>query len=121
MSMKFVSGPLGNWVEVRTDPPAEDASWWQSIWNSLNDGTDYLLEKEVELLLKPLGLFLQKCAVMLWHWFLTNLPDIMGYGAILTGVCIILGSMIGKGGMMKPIAIYSGFFIIALLLLGGAK
>ncbi|CAA66529.1 unnamed protein product [Bacillus phage SPP1] len=57
----------------------------------------------------------------LGHWFIMNLPDIIGYGAILSGVLIILGSMIGRGGMFKPLAYFAGAFILALCILGGVK
>ena len=48
-----------------------------------------------------------------------NLPDIMGYGALLTAACIIIGAMVRKGGMMKPLAYFAGALIIAVCILGG--
>jgi hypothetical protein len=52
-------------------------------------------------------------------WCVNSLPDMMGYGALVAAVCIILGSMIGSGGMIKPLALYAGILIIAVLILAG--
>jgi hypothetical protein len=60
--------------------------------------------------------FLLNC----WEWFVFYLPDIMGYSAVLTGICIIIGAMIGKGGMIKPFAVFAAAMILALCILGGA-
>lgn len=93
------------------------------LGNAIMDGWNHLSDKvigaEVEMILKPIGLFLQESLIQFGHWFIVNLPDIMGYGAMLAGICIILGGMFGKGGMMKPLAIYAGMLILALCILGG--
>lgn len=65
---------------------------------------------------QSVGGWLKDTAIDLGHWIFNNIPDIMGYGALLAAVCIILGSMIGKGGMIKPLAVYAGTLIIAVLL-----
>lgn len=45
------------------------------------------------------------------------IPDLLAYGAILAGICIIVGAMVGSGNMMKAIAIYGGFLIIGICIL----
>ncbi|WP_106494844.1 hypothetical protein [Lentibacillus sp. Marseille-P4043] len=59
-------------------------------------------------------------ATVIWDFLITFLPDIMGYGTMLAGALMILGAMTGKGGMMKVLAIYAGFMIFGLCILGGA-
>jgi hypothetical protein len=100
-----------------------DISIWQKFWDtgagaSVNKSADWAADKEMEWLLKPIGLFIKKAFLASWHLLVANLPEIMGYGAMLAGICIILGAMIGRGGMIKPIAIYTGLFFIAALILG---
>lgn len=70
--------------------------FWNWIWEKICDGSIYL-----------------------WDLFVTYLPDIMGYGAVLAGITIILGAMVGRGGMIKPLAIYAAGLILALCILGG--
>ncbi|WP_082197385.1 M23 family metallopeptidase [Rossellomorea vietnamensis] len=56
-----------------------------------------------------------------WTWFIHALPDIIGYTTIGAGIFIILGSMIGKGGMIKPLAFWSGLVIAAICILMGGS
>ena len=84
-----------------------------------NDFADWFVGAEVEFILKPIGHFLNEIGTSTWNWFIFNLPDIMGYGTILAGICIIIGAMIGKSGMIKPLAVYAIALIISLCILGG--
>lgn len=93
-----------------------EPSW---AMGKLNEFSDWFVGKETEYLLKPLVKLFHDIGAATWHWFIVNLPDIMGYGAVLAGVCIIIGSMLGKGGMLKPLAIYAVALIIAICILGG--
>ncbi|QFR56259.1 hypothetical protein PPK15_gp46 [Bacillus phage 000TH010] len=103
MNIKINGETIGEWFIERGkidqyNPKASDNPGW--FWEWVGSGVE--------------GMFSN-----LWHWFLMNLPDIMGYSAILAGICIILGSMIGRGGMFKPLAYFAGALILALCILGG--
>ena len=89
--------------------------------NIFTDATDWFAGKSAEAVLIPIGNFFADFATTLWDWFLYVLPDLMGYGAILAAVGIILGAMIGKGGMMKPLSIYAGVLIVVVVILGGVR
>lgn len=88
-----------------------------SVLGWFNDFTGDLVRGEVELILKPIGAFLKEAGLFLWDWFIFILPDLMGYGAILAGITIILGAMIGKGGMIKPLSVYAAFLILVVCIL----
>jgi hypothetical protein len=88
-----------------------------SLMDHFNQFSDWAIGKQVELIFKPLGLFLQQAAINAWHWFIVNLPDIIGYGTIATGVIIILSAMAGKG-IIKPLGWYAGALILAVCILG---
>jgi hypothetical protein len=105
--MKFILGAAG--LE-----PAKEAN---GIMEKFNNFSDYVVGKEVELILAPIGGFLKECAIAAWQWFLINLPDILGYTTIGAGILIILSAMAGKG-VVKPLAWYFGAFIIAACILG---
>ncbi|MEK4418973.1 hypothetical protein [Bacillus sp. FSL K6-0268] len=90
-----------------------------SFMDIINDFSDSIVETEIEFILKPIGHFFKESGLLIWDWFVMNLPDIMGYGALLTAACIIIGAMIRKGGMMKPLAYFAGALIIAVCILGG--
>ena len=79
---------------------------------------DWFVGKEVDFILKPLGAFLKACAVGAGKWFLSVLPDVMGYGAIVAGGVVILYAMAGAG-YVKPLAVYAGLLIVAVCVLGG--
>lgn len=93
---------FGDWFKMRGavnqyNPKAEDGSWfWDWVGSQLQSGLLHM-----------------------WNWVVLNLPDIMGYATIGAGIFIILGAMIGKGGMMKPLSIYAGLLILAICILGG--
>lgn len=94
--------------------PAPDGS----VLDWFNDFTGDLVRGEIELIMKPIGIFLKECGLFLWDWFVFMLPDIMGYGTILAGVCIMVGAAVGKGGMIKPLAWYGIALILAICILG---
>lgn len=88
-----------------------------SFMDKMNDFSDWVVSKEIELFIKPFVKFLEGMATTFWHWFIKVLPDLIGYSAIACGIFIVLGAMIGKGGMMKPLGFFVGLFIIAICIL----
>lgn len=106
--MKFILGAAG--LE-----PAKESS--NIVLDKFNQFSDWAIQKEVELVLAPLGAFLKGAAMSAWQWFLINLPDILGYTTIGAGILIILSAMAGKG-VVKPLAWYFAAFIIAACILG---
>jgi hypothetical protein len=92
-------------------------NWFIDKWNHAGD---WVVDKEMTMILKPLGAFLKELTIHTWHWFILNLPDIMGYAAIAGGVMIILSAMMGKG-ILKPVGWFTGAFIMAVCILGGVK
>lgn len=94
-----------------------DSPGW--IMGKINGFSDWAVGKEAEYIGEPLARAIKSLFVAMWDWFIINLPDIMGYSAILAAICIILGSMFGRDGMMKPLAIFAGALILAVCILGG--
>ena len=78
---------------------------------------DWLASANTKLFLEPIGNAIKNIASGAWNWVVDVLPDVMGYGAILAGATIILGSMVGNGGMIKPLAVYGGGLIVAICIL----
>lgn len=76
-----------------------------------------VVEAETEFILKPIGSLLKNISVEVWEWFVINLPDIMGYTTMAAGAFVILSSMAGKGGFMKPLGWYCGALILAMCIL----
>ncbi|MGO4890262.1 M23 family metallopeptidase [Anaerobacillus sp. MEB173] len=97
---------------------AEKSNFFLEKFNAFSD---WVVGKEVEFVFKPLGDFLKQVSIDTWNWIIVNLPDIMGYTTMAAGAFVILFSMIGKGGMMKPLGIYAGLLILALAILTGVK
>lgn len=89
------------------------------IMDKINHFSDKVVGAENHFIVGPVIKIFHDLGVAFWDWFIINLPDIMGYGAVLAGISIILGSMFGRGGMMKPLAIFAGALIIAVCILGG--
>lgn len=89
-----------------------------SFMDKINDFSDWVIHGEIELILKPIGAFFKEVGIMLWDLFVMSLPDIMGYTTIAAGVFIILGSMLGKGSMMKTLSWYTAALILAVTILG---
>lgn len=92
-----------------------------SFMDYMNRFSDGIVSKEMEIIFKPIGVFLTECMSGLGHWILANLPDLMGYTTIAAGVLIILGGMLGKANVTKTLGWYFGSFIVAVCILGGAK
>jgi hypothetical protein len=104
--------PLGRYVGEQPLPG--------SFMDWLNHGADKIMgkEKEVtEVVSHPVLSFIGHQLADFGHWLVSNMPEIMGYGTVLAGACIVLGSMIGKGGMMKPLVVYAMALIVAFITL----
>lgn len=94
---------------------------WLDWLNHKADGAVISELNTVDKVTHPVGNWFQTQATHLGHWIVENIPDLMGYGAILAGAIIILGAMFGRGGMYKPLAVYAGSLILAVLLRGGGN
>ncbi|AFE86274.1 hypothetical protein PBC1_038 [Bacillus phage PBC1] len=92
-----------------------------SFMDHLNNFSDSIVSKEMEVIFKPAGMFFTECLSSLGHWLLLNLPDIMGYVTVASGVLIILTGMLGKANVTKTMSWYAGLLIVAVTVLGGAK
>ncbi|WP_242291568.1 hypothetical protein [Bacillus cereus group sp. BfR-BA-01356] len=79
-----------------------------SFLDQLNNFSDAIVGKEMEWIFKPVGEFMVDIVSELGHWFILNLPDIMGYGALVTAGFIMIGSMTNKGGLILAICILGG-------------
>jgi murein DD-endopeptidase MepM/ murein hydrolase activator NlpD len=82
-------------------------SVWDKFWSSgagevTNKAADYMVQKEVELILKPLGLFLKNVCIYVWDSFVLHIPELAAAGTILAGALTILSCMAGRG-MIKPL------------------
>jgi Peptidase family M23 len=102
---KGFMGKIGDWFarrgEVDQYQYAEqggDHPFWDWVGGHVSDGLTYL-----------------------WDQFIFYLPDIIGYTTVGAGTFIILGSMIGRGGMLKPLAFWSGIVIAAICILMGGS
>jgi len=71
---------------------------------------------EYEHIWQPIGRSLKNAGIAMWDGFLNILPDIMGYGAVLTGAIVILRVMGGRS-MIKPLGIYGGALIVSMCIL----
>lgn len=106
--MKFILGAAG------LEPAKEGGSFILDQYNKLSDK---VISAEMEAIFKPIGEFIQQAAIYSWHWFIVNLPDIIGYTTIGAGILIIISAMAGKG-VIKPLAWYFAAFILAACILG---
>lgn len=87
----------------------------------LNHLSDRLAGKEADLteaVTHPILTGFKHLAADLGSWTLTNLPDLMGYGAMAAGALIIVDGATGRG-MMRPLAYYIIALIISFVLLAG--
>jgi len=109
MKFKVIDGEL---------VPVETVDKGNFLMDQYNRFADWAVGKEVELVLKPIGSFLADVSIATWRWFVLNLPDIIGYTAIGTGIFIILSAMTGRG-ITKPLGWFFGAFIVAVCILGG--
>lgn len=60
----------------------------------------------------------KEMAIGAFDWVMSILPDICGYGAMLTGVLIFLNGMAGRG-ITKTLGAYAGLLIFSVCALGG--
>ena len=85
----------------------------------------WVIETEKEYIYKPVAKSiannlrdgLTNIGVGIWNWFVSILPDLIGFGAVATGAFVILSSMGGRG-VVKPLGIFSGITILAVCILG---
>ncbi len=96
----------------------KDTSLLDNALDKVNEFSDVVISKEIEFIIKPLLDGIIWTAVNAWQWFVQNLPDIMGYSAFLTAICIIICSALGRGGIIKPLALYAFSLIISVCILG---
>lgn len=89
------------------------------FWDTINGFSDKVIGGENKIIVGPILRWIHDLSGAFWGWFVLHLPDIVGYGAIAAGIGMILGSMVGKGGMMKPFALFAALFILAVCILGG--
>lgn len=82
----------------------------------VNHFADSFIGKQTEIIFKPIANFITDRLMDMWHWFVANIPEIMGYGTLMAAAFIIIGAMIGKGGMIKPLSIYAAGLIAAILI-----
>ncbi|UGB31726.1 M23 family metallopeptidase [Metabacillus sp. B2-18] len=70
----------------------------QSNWflDSVNSFSDYIINKEVEFIFKPIGIGIKNMAIDLFWYIQTNIPEIMGSITLLAAALIILGFRIPK-------------------------
>lgn len=117
-----MKNPQGYWVDPtsmgeQVANMSGNHNWLVDKWNQAGD---WVVDRELELILKPIGAFLKELTIQTWHWFILNLPDIIGYTAIGSGVMIILSAMMGRG-ILKPLGWFMSAFILAACILGGGK
>jgi hypothetical protein len=93
----------------------DQPNWLVEKWNQLGD---FVIGKEKEFIGHPIQEFCYNVANNCWHWFIANLPDIIGYTAIGAGILIILSAMTGQG-ILKPLGWFFGAFVVAACILGG--
>ena len=51
------------------------------------------------------------------EWTVEILPDLMGYGTMVAGVFVMLGAVVDKGGMMKPLGYLACGGILSICIL----
>ena len=114
-SLESVTGadPMNQYIGAQPMP--------HTVLDWLNKKADGAVISEldsVDKVVHPVGNWFSTQAAHLGHWIVENIPDIMGYGAIIAGICIILGSAFGKGGMIKPLLLYGITLVVAVLVRG---
>lgn len=51
-----------------------------------------------------------------FHWFTQFLPELCGYGALMTGAFVMVSSLFGRS-ILKPIGVYSGIYFTSICIL----
>lgn len=60
---------------------------------------------------------LAELGVKAWDWFLQVIPDIAGYGTLVAGGWIMVGSMIGDSATFKPAGCLAAGLIVGVCIL----
>lgn len=83
----------------------------------------WVIEKEKEIIgdvsdsfLRNLGNGIKNIGIDIWNWFVPTIPDLIGYGAVATGVLVIISTMAGRG-VVKPIGLFGGITVLAICVL----
>ena len=83
----------------------------------------WVIEKEKEMIgkasesfLRNLGNGIKNIGLDIWDWFVTVIPDLIGYGAVATGVFVIISTMAGRG-VVKPMGLFGGITVLAICVL----
>lgn len=92
------------------------------MWDSINEWIADMERKHIidpanDFLKENIRSFLAETGRTVWDWFVQSIPDLVGYGTITAGVWVMLGAMIGRGGMLKPLGILAGGVITAVCIL----
>lgn len=89
----------------------------------MNPLDEWLIEKDKqlfefgkEIVREQFSLFLSNMADLSMEFLINILPNVMGFGALLTGGLAIVSSMAGKG-VGKPMGIYAGLLIVSVSIL----
>ncbi|MEX3625814.1 hypothetical protein [Viridibacillus arvi] len=62
---------------------------------------------------------LKATALDAFNWAVGILPDLVGYSALATGIFVMLSSLSGHG-IMKPLGVFAGVFVVSVSVLGAA-
>ncbi len=114
-----ISGDVPGSVIMSVVSTVDSQGFGGWILDKYNNFAEGAINAEMEWVLKPIGHFIKFLTLEMWEWFVANLPEIMGYTTMAAGVFVILSAMVGKGGMVKTLAWYFGFFILATCILAG--
>lgn len=83
----------------------------------------WFIEKEKEFIgkategfLANLGQGIKNIGMDIWNWFVPTIPDLIGYGAVATGVLVIFNSMASRG-VVKPMGWFAGVSVLAVCIL----
>lgn len=63
---------------------------------------------------------LAELGVKAWDWFVHIIPDIAGYGTLVAGGMIMIGSLIGEGATFKPAGYLAAGLIVSVCILEAA-
>ncbi|MBO0602764.1 hypothetical protein I2483_13935 [Sporosarcina sp. E16_3] len=79
----------------------------------------YIVEPSMDYFVEKAENSLSSIGHSVWEWFVQSLPDLAGYGTMVTGVCVILSTMAGRG-MVRPLGFLAGGLIVAVCVLEAA-
>lgn len=90
-----------------------DGQWLQRELDGLFGGGEGGIKESIKASVKE---GVNEALTSLWHGFVGILPELMGYGAMLTGALAIFYA-IGDRGIVKPFAVYGGLLIVSISVL----